>query len=58
MYIRTENDMEKELVKTMQSIDAKQNKVEVLSFARTLLIGERNIKQQYGLDKEPPKPAA
>jgi hypothetical protein len=63
-HIRIENDMEKELVETMQSIEAKQNKVEVLNFARTLLLGECNIKNQYGLDREavsrqePPKGAA
>jgi hypothetical protein len=60
MYIRTETDMEKELVKTMQSIEAKQNKAEVLNFARALLLGECNIKRQYGIpvDREPPAGAA
>jgi hypothetical protein len=58
MYVKPENDMKKELVKTMQSIEAKQNKAEVLNFARTLLLGECNIKQQYGLDKEAPAGAA
>ncbi|MHB9292501.1 hypothetical protein Holit_01599 [Hollandina sp. SP2] len=52
-HIRIENDMEKELVETMQRIETKQNKVEVLNFARTLLLGECNIKRQYGLDREP-----
>jgi hypothetical protein len=59
MYIRTETDMEKELVKTMQSIEAKQNKVEVLNFARTLLLGEGNIKREYGIERaESPKRTA
>jgi hypothetical protein len=56
--VNVENDMEKELVKTMRSIEAKQNKAEVLNFARTLLLGEYNIKRQYDLGKEPPKGAA
>ncbi|MDR1218431.1 MAG: hypothetical protein LBK73_02350 [Treponema sp.] len=57
MYIRTETDMEKELVKTMQSIEAKQNKAEVLNFAHALLLGECNIKRQYGLEPPAKRPA-
>ncbi|MDR0784393.1 MAG: hypothetical protein LBE74_00710 [Treponema sp.] len=51
------NDKRKELMEIYEGMTT-ENKNMLLSYAVVMQRTERAMKQQYGLDAEPPKPAA